>query len=100
MTQLDVGQTIGQYQIETLIGGGAAGQVYQARHVAGSQLAVVKLLRVDFASDPTFLARFNEQVGAVARLRHPNIVTIHDFGSVNGRAYQAMEWMSMGRCGR
>jgi serine/threonine protein kinase len=96
MTQMDVGQTIGNYRIEALIGDDTVGQVYRAQHISLNQQAAIKLLRADFSSDPTFLTRFSQEIGQIAQLRHPNIVTLYDVGSVVGRAYQVMEWMPDG----
>ena len=67
------------------------GEVYRARDSRLNREVAVKVLPESLASHPDALARFEREAKAVAALNHPNILSIHDFGSENGVAYAAME---------
>jgi serine/threonine-protein kinase len=84
------------YEVETVLGRGGMGVVFKARHLKLKRLvALKKLLTGDYAS-PEELARFRREAEAVAALRHPNIVQIHDAGDVGGRPYFTMEYVEGG----
>lgn len=77
-----IGQTIaGRYLLRERIGRGGMAVVYRATRVGGGDDVAVKLLHDDIASDPRFLRRFEVEVRALARLRHPHCGSIEDFGS-------------------
>jgi serine/threonine protein kinase/tetratricopeptide (TPR) repeat protein len=67
------------------------GEVYRARDPKLRRDVAIKVLPDAFASDPSALARFEREAFAVAALSHPNILSIHDFGSDGGIAYAVME---------
>lgn len=90
------GQTIGNYRIETLLGSGGMGQVFRATHVHLPRTVAIKVLHAQYASEPTFQARFLQEAQAAAALDHPNIVEIIDFGEANGRLYLVMELVEGG----
>ena len=73
-----------QLQILELIGMGGMGAVYKARQPRLERLVALKILPPETAHDPGFAERFNREARALARLNHPNIVTVHDFGHVGG----------------
>jgi ferredoxin/hemoglobin-like flavoprotein len=81
-------QQIGKYRIVERIGHGAMGEVFRAhdpvldRHVA---------LKIMAAGDDERLQRFHREAQSAARLSHPNIVVVHDFGEDAGRFFMAME---------
>src|SRR5579862_9503893 len=82
----------GRFAIESLIGSGAMGAVYRARHVGLDKLVAVKVLHRDAASNPTFAARLRREAKAASRLDHPNSVRVIDFGEEpDGLLYIAME---------
>jgi len=91
-----VGQTIGNYRIEALLGTGGMGQVYRANHALLNRQAAIKVMHANLASDATFQARFIQEAKSVAALNHPNIVQIYDFGEQGGRYYLVMELVSGG----
>ena len=68
------GQTLGNYRIEALLGSGGMGRVYKATHVHLNRPAAVKVLHDQYAADPTFQARFQQEAKAASALRHPNII--------------------------
>jgi serine/threonine protein kinase len=75
-----------QLEVLELIGVGGMGAVYKARQPALDRLVALKILPPTAASDPGFAERFNREARALARLNHPNIVTVHDFGEVREQA--------------
>lgn len=81
-------QQVGKYRIVEQIGHGAMGEVFRAhdpvldRHVA---------LKIIAAGDDDRLQRFHREAQSAARLSHPNIVVVHDFGEDSGRFFMAME---------
>ncbi len=85
----------GRYRIESLLGRGGIGVVYLAsdEQLAGRQVAV-KFLTESAASNEWLSAKFADERQALARLRHPNIVTITDAGALaDGRAFLVMEYV-------
>ena len=69
------------------------GRVLQARHVALQREVALKVLGERFASDESYRLRFLKEARAAARLNHPNIVQIYDFGRVESTFYIAMEYV-------
>jgi hypothetical protein len=67
-----------------LLGRGGMGAVYKARQKSLDRLVALKILPPAVAQDPAFSARFVQEAQALARLAHPHIVTIHDFGTKSG----------------
>jgi Tol biopolymer transport system component len=67
------------------------GEVYRARDTRLDRDVAIKVLPEGLASDPDALARFEREAKAVAALSHPNILSIHDVGRVDGTAYAVME---------
>jgi hypothetical protein len=81
-----------QYEILELLGRGGMGAVYLARHRSLDRRVALKLLPGEFSGNEKFVQRFHREARALARLQHPNIVAVHDFGStVDGLLYFAME---------
>ena len=71
-----------QLEILELIGQGGMGAVYKARQKELDRIVALKILPPDIGHDPAFSERFSLEAKALARLNHPGIVTIHDFGKV------------------
>ena len=69
------------------------GAVYKARQPALDRFVALKILPPQVASGPGFAERFNREARALARLSHPNIVAVHDFGQVNGLPFFIMEFV-------
>jgi tRNA A-37 threonylcarbamoyl transferase component Bud32 len=92
MTNL-VGQTIGQHQIIEPLGGGGMAYVYKAYHPGLDVYRAIKVIRPEFVGEAGFKERFQREAQAVARLRHPNIVQVHDYGSQDQLYYMVMEFI-------
>lgn len=85
----------GKYRINALIGQGGMGAVYKATHLELDRVVALKVVLPDFVSSTETLERFRREARAAARLNHPNVITIYDFGILqNGRAYLAMELLT------
>src|SRR5271155_5458435 len=82
-----------QLEILAFIGKGGMGAVYQARQPALDRLVALKILPPQAAGGPGFGGRFNREDRALAPLNHPNIVTVHESGQVNGLPFFIMEFV-------
>ncbi len=80
-------------EILQLIGHGGMGVVYKARQPKLDRFVALKLLPQALAADPAFAERFNREARLLARLNHPNIVTVHDFGQSGPFFYLLMEFV-------
>jgi serine/threonine protein kinase len=69
------------------------GAVYKARQKKLDRLVAVKILPPEVARDPAFAQRFMREARSLARLNHPNIVTVHDFGDTDALYYFTMEYV-------
>lgn len=85
------GQTLGKYRVLDPLGRGGMAQVYRAYHPGLDRYVAVKVLRSDLVEEEEFLVRFRREARAVAALRHPHIVQVHDFDVQDGIYYMVME---------
>lgn len=83
----DVQRDFPQLQISELVGVGGMGLVYRARQLRLDRVVALKILAPDLASDPAFAERFLREAQALAKLDHPNVVSVYDFGEQEGRYY-------------
>jgi len=88
-----VGESLGPYVITERIGRGGMADVYKAFHKGLSVYRAVKVIRPELVTSDDFRARFQKEAQAVAQLRHPNIVQVHDFGTHGGAYYMVMEFI-------
>jgi eukaryotic-like serine/threonine-protein kinase len=88
---LAAGTRLGPYEILAPLGAGGMGEVYRARDTRLGREVAVKVLAEHLAADSTLIERFEREARAVAALSHPNILTLHDFGSDGGRSYAVAE---------
>lgn len=83
--------TLGNYVLMEKIGAGGMGQVFKTRHRRMDRLVAVKLLPPAMTKDKAAIARFEREVKAAAKLRHPNIVAADDADQANGVHFLVME---------
>jgi serine/threonine-protein kinase len=81
----------GRYELEELTGTGGMSRVYAARDRQLGRRVAVKILHERFADDPNYVERFRREAQAVARLNHPNVVTVIDRGESDGTQYIVFE---------
>jgi serine/threonine protein kinase len=89
---------IGKFQIVQKLGAGAFGTVYKAQDPELGRFVAIKTIRLEGlaasqASLDDLMARFKREAQVAARLKHPNIVTIHEIGSLPGNSYLVMEYV-------
>jgi len=82
-----------QLEILELRGQGGMGAVYKARQVILDRLVALKVLPPESSRDPAFAERFRREARALARLCHPHIVAVYDFGETDGFYYFLMEFV-------
>jgi predicted ATPase/serine/threonine protein kinase len=84
----------GKYRVEALLGRGGMGEVYRATQLSLQRTIALKIVRGDLAKSGPMLLRFEREALAVARLRHPNIVAVHEYGVEPGvGAFLVMEYL-------
>lgn len=83
-------------EIDTSLGRGGMGSVYLGRQVSLDREVAVKVLASELADDPVFLERLEREARVMARLRHPNIVAVHDFQRTADGAAIVMEFIEGG----
>jgi tetratricopeptide (TPR) repeat protein len=93
---LEAGTRLGRYEVLGLLGAGGMGQVYRARDTRLERTVALKVLPVEFASEPIRRARFDREARAISALEHPHICTLYDVGEEGGRAYLVMEHLEGG----
>lgn len=86
--------SVGGYKGLDLIARGGMGEVYKARHPNLNRTVAIKVLSTHFKNDPDFNKRFAREAKTMAQLRHPNIITIHDYGAQDGLPYIVMEYLT------
>lgn len=90
---LTVGDTFAGYRVLQLLGFGGMGEVYLVQHPRLPRQEALKVLRPDFSQDQSFRERFIREADLASRLRHPNIVGIHDRGEHDGQLWIAMDYI-------
>jgi len=84
----------GKYRVDAVIGRGGMGAVFRARDVRLQRDVAIKIVRADLVSEPETQARFQREAQIIARLQHPAIVTVFDYGNLpDGAAFLIMEYV-------
>ena len=91
-----IGTFLGKYKILAPLGQGGMARVYRANQENLDREVAVKVLPPWYATDRNFVDRFNLEARLIARLSHPNIVTIHDFSEQDGHLYIVMQLVDGG----
>jgi ligand-binding sensor domain-containing protein len=91
-----IGQMIGPYRIIEQIGLGGMATVYKAYQASMDRYVAVKVLPRQFAEDPSFVGRFEQEARTIAKLEHPHILPVHDYGEQEGVTYLVMRFIGGG----
>jgi len=84
-----------RYRLVARIAGGGMGDVYRGHDLLLDRTVAVKVLQPSLAADPDLVRRFKAEARAAARLSHPNIVAVHDWGAENDKTYyMVMEYVA------
>ncbi len=90
------GMTLGPYHVVERIGRGGMATVYRAYHAGLDRYVAIKVLPEFFAEDENYRERFQQEARSVARLKHPNIMEVFDFGYDQGVLYLVLELVEGG----
>ncbi|NNG17063.1 MAG: protein kinase [Gemmatimonadales bacterium] len=90
-----VGRTLAdRYRIVDVLGAGGMGRVYLAEHILMKRRCAIKVLHQALSADPAAVTRFNHEAANAARINHPNVCAVYDFGSTeDGLMFLAMEYV-------
>src|SRR6266700_7880887 len=91
-----IGTILGKYKILAPLGQGGMAHVYRAHQENLDREVAIKVLPPWYAADRNFVERFNQEARLVARLSHPNIVTVHDANEYHGHLYIVMQLVDGG----
>lgn len=94
------GQTLGQYQISARIGRGGMATVYLARQLSMDRDVAIKVISAEHGDNPEFVARFEREAHVIARLQHPHILPVIDFGRTDEFVYLVMRLVEGGTLAR
>jgi tRNA A-37 threonylcarbamoyl transferase component Bud32 len=89
----EIAKHLPDLEVIELLGAGGMGTVYKARQPQLDRTVALKILSHDLAADPAFVERFNREAKMLARLSHPNIVGVFDFGTAGPCCYLLMEYV-------
>jgi len=81
------------YELQSVLGRGGMGIVYRARQIKLDRLVAIKFLLPDLVADPAFPERFEREARALAKLDHPGIIGVHDFGKAGDYFFLVMEFV-------
>ena len=84
---------ISHYRILEKLGAGGMGEVYLAEDMKLGRKVAIKILSEEYTTNKDRLQRFEQEASAASNLNHPNILTIHEVGTDNGRHYIATEYI-------
>ena len=90
---MPVPEVVGKYRVTRQLAQGGMGTLYLAQDPVLDRLVAIKVIRGDF-DDPALRERFVQEAQSVSRLRHPNIVTIFEYGEFDGQPFIAMEYIA------
>jgi serine/threonine-protein kinase len=82
-----------RYVLDQLIGEGAFARTYRGQDTRLARTIAVKLLRSEYATDPAFLERFHREARAAAKVDHPNVVHVYDYGGHDGAYFLVLQYV-------
>ena len=83
-----------RYELVAQQGSGGMSVIYRALDRSLGRIVAIKILRPNLTKDPAFLAKFQQEARSIAKMAHPNIVTVHDVGSDGATYYIVMEMIT------
>ncbi len=92
----ETSNTIGQYELRSILGKGGMAAVWRAYQPSLDREVAIKVMAAQFSDDETFTKRFNQEARSIARLRHPNILAIYEYGQDKGQPYIVTELLDGG----
>ncbi len=96
MDNLQSGQMLGPYRIITQIGKGGMANVYKAYQPSVDRYVAIKVLPSQLAESQEFATRFHQEARIIAKLEHPHILPVFDYGESDGVAYFVMRYLDAG----
>src|SRR5260221_6857905 len=96
MEQLQPGQMLGAYRIISQVGQGGMATVYKAYQPSMDRNVAIKVLPRQLAESPEFVTRFQQEARIIARLEHPHILPVFDYGESDGVTYFIMRYLEAG----
>src|SRR3989454_4288430 len=90
---LTIPQTLGSFEVLSIVGRGGMGEVYRARDTKLKREVAIKILPEEFSSDQDRIARFQREAEVLASLNHPNIAAIYDLEEVEGSRFLVLEFV-------
>src|SRR5438309_11238564 len=90
------GQRFDSYQVIQPLGEGGMAAVYKAYQPSMERIVALKVLPRQFATLPDYVARFRQEARVLARLQHPHILPVFDYGEANGYTYIVMPYVEAG----
>ena len=100
MPERYLGQTLGKYRIESLLGSGGFAWVFKGYDPELEIPVAIKVLKPQFAGDQAVVDRFKREASTAARLRHPNIIKIYAVGREKDAVYFVMDYLPSGLANR
>src|SRR5213593_4286120 len=86
-------QTLGSFEVLSILGRGGMGEVYRARDTKLKREVAIKILPEEFSRDPNRVARFQREAEVLASLNHPNIAAIYDLEEAEGSRFLVLEFV-------
>src|SRR5258706_7204070 len=96
MDTIRPGQTLGAYRIISQVGQGGMATVYKAYQPSMDRNVAIKVLPRHLAESPEFVTRFQQEARIIARLEHPHILPVFDYGESDGVTYFIMRYLEAG----
>jgi serine/threonine protein kinase len=88
-----LGRMFGNYELVQKVGQGGMGLVYKGRQVSLDRVVAVKILNKSLCDNAEFIKRFEREAKSIARINHPNIMAVYDFGQTDGLYYMVTEFI-------
>jgi serine/threonine protein kinase len=85
-----IGKRLGQYQVESVLGRGGMATVFKAYQASLDRYVAIKVLPPSFSENPAFAKRFQREAKSIARLYHPNILPVYEYGMDRDYSYIVM----------